>query len=125
MSSSPNRLRTLHIALYVAAIVMVLVVGAVAAAASFFPLDAVINAMVVMRILVQFVAQIAAVALIRRRGGKNPGYRMALYPLPSVVALIEAISAAGRFIQSDCSVAEFAESIASYKSESGGAFVPR
>jgi hypothetical protein len=34
------------------------------------------------------VAQIAAVTLIRRRGGKTPGFRMALYPLPSVIALV-------------------------------------
>jgi amino acid transporter len=66
--------------------VSLLVLGAVTIGASFFPLDNVINAMMVTRILVQFIAQIAAVTLLRRQG-KASGFRMALYPLPSVVAL--------------------------------------
>jgi amino acid transporter len=52
-------------------------------------LDVVINALIVIQILVQFMAQILAVTLIRR---KRPDivrpYRMALYPASSVVAFM-------------------------------------
>jgi amino acid transporter len=68
--------------------VSLLVLGAVAAGASFFPLDAVIAAMMCTRILVQFLAQIAAVEMIRKQGGRVSGFRMALYPLPSLIAYV-------------------------------------
>ena len=68
--------------------VSLLVLGAVAMGASFFDLDAVIYAMLSSRILVQFLAQIAAVSRLRSQGAGKPGYRMMLYPLPSVVALV-------------------------------------
>ena len=67
--------------------VSLLVLGGVALVASFFPLDAVIVALINARILVQFIAQIGAVRLLRRRGIIG-GYRMALYPLPSLIALV-------------------------------------
>jgi len=96
--------------------VSLLVLGAVTVVASFFPLDAVISALFTTRILVQFIAQIGAVAMLRRRsaagvGGISPAlpasgfrpaggtqdapdrssgpstFRMALYPLPAVIAL--------------------------------------
>ena len=68
--------------------VSLLVLGAVATAASFFSLDAVINALISTRIVVQFIAQIGAVALLRRRSTAVPGFRMACYPLPSLIALV-------------------------------------
>jgi len=68
--------------------VSLLVLGAVSAVASLFPLDAVISAMMCTRILVQFIAQIAAVTLMRRRETPSRGFRMALYPLPSLIALV-------------------------------------
>ncbi|MGO9111049.1 MAG: APC family permease [Thermoguttaceae bacterium] len=68
--------------------VSLLVLGAVAMGASFFSLDAVISVFVTSRILVQFIAQIAAVARLRRSGAHKPGFRMMLYPLPSVIALV-------------------------------------
>ena len=52
------------------------------------PLEQVISALICTRILIQFIAQIAAVTLLRRQGGRTSGFRMALYPLPSVIALI-------------------------------------
>ena len=67
--------------------VSLLVLGAVAAGASFFPLDAVISALICTRIMAQFVAQIAAVIVLRRRG-LTGSFRMALYPLPCAVALL-------------------------------------
>jgi amino acid transporter len=68
--------------------VSLLVLGAVATAASFFSLDEVINALISTRIVVQFIAQIGAVALLRRRSTAVPGFRMACYPLPSLIALV-------------------------------------
>jgi hypothetical protein len=65
-----------------------LVVGGVSAVASCFPLGEVINALLCTRILVQFIAQIAAVSRLRYERRVTSGYRMALYPLPSVVALV-------------------------------------
>jgi hypothetical protein len=55
---------------------------------SFFSLGLVIDALITTRILVQFMGQIGAVTLLRKR--QPPGarsYRMWLYPLPSLVAL--------------------------------------
>jgi amino acid transporter len=68
--------------------ISVLVVGAVSIACSFFSLGLVIDALITTRILVQFIAQIGAVALLRTRRVSRPGtYRMWLYPLPSLIAL--------------------------------------
>jgi amino acid transporter len=67
--------------------VSLLVLGAVTMGASFFDLDAVISVFVTSRILVQFIAQIGAVARLRRQGTCNSGFRMILYPLPSAIAL--------------------------------------
>lgn len=68
--------------------ISLLVVGAVSIVCSFFSLGLVIDALITTRILVQFMGQIAALTLLRRRGGERPGtYRMWLYPVPSLVAL--------------------------------------
>jgi amino acid transporter len=75
------RLRFPHISL--------LVMGLVTAIASFFPLTTVINALIALTIWVQFIGQIAALTILRR---KQPGlrrpYRQWLYPVPSLLALI-------------------------------------
>jgi basic amino acid/polyamine antiporter, APA family len=52
---------------------------------SFFSLDAIIMALIVTRILEQFVAQAFAVVLLRKVGRTLP-WRMWLYPLPCVIA---------------------------------------
>ncbi|MBI4818868.1 MAG: APC family permease [Deltaproteobacteria bacterium] len=67
--------------------VSLVVLGLIAIAAAFFPLDAVIGALLTTRILAQFLAQIGAVVLVRRRGGAIP-FRMWLYPVPCVVAAL-------------------------------------
>src|SRR6266542_2231960 len=56
---------------------------------SFFSLGIVIDALITTRFLIQFIGQIFAIALLRKRapGMKRP-YRMWLYPLHSIVALI-------------------------------------
>jgi basic amino acid/polyamine antiporter, APA family len=67
--------------------VSLLVMGSVAAACCLFRLEDVIKAMVVIRITVQFLAQIAGVVVLRFRRPDLPRpFRMWLYPLPAVVA---------------------------------------
>jgi amino acid transporter len=65
-----------------------LLVGGVAIAGSFLPLMTVIDALLVTRILVQFIGQIGAVMLLRRRAPQMARpYRIWLYPLPCFLAL--------------------------------------
>jgi amino acid transporter len=69
--------------------VSLLVIGAISIICSFFPLDAVIAVLVATRILVQFVGQIFAVALLRKNAPNlERPYRIWLYPLPSLIALV-------------------------------------
>jgi amino acid transporter len=68
--------------------VSLLVMGGIAALFCFFRLADVIAALVVIRILVQFLAQIAGVIVLRVRRPDLPRpFRMWLYPLPALVAL--------------------------------------
>jgi amino acid transporter len=68
--------------------ISLIVVGAASIVCSFFSLGLVIDALITTRILVQFIGQIGALTLLRRRGGTSAGtYRMWLYPLPSLIAL--------------------------------------
>ncbi|MCA1592491.1 MAG: APC family permease [Acidobacteria bacterium] len=69
--------------------VSLVVIGLIAIVCSFFPLDAVINALIATRILVQFIGQVFAVILLRRRAPEMPRpYRMWLYPVPALAALV-------------------------------------
>ena len=69
--------------------VSLVVLGVFSILAGFVPLGTVIQALIAMRILVQFIGQIGAVTLLRRRAPDMPRpYRMWLYPLPSLVALL-------------------------------------
>jgi amino acid transporter len=68
--------------------VSLLAVGGMMLFWSFFDLQNVINALIVTRILEQFVAQAVGVMLLRRRQPDLPRpYRMWLYPLPCLLAL--------------------------------------
>jgi amino acid transporter len=68
--------------------VSLLVIGAIAIAASFLSLGDVITALMTTRILVQFIGQIFAVTLMRKNTpDKARPFKMWLYPLPSIVAL--------------------------------------
>jgi amino acid transporter len=67
--------------------VAVLVLGGLSILCSFFALGDVISALLTSRILIQFMGQIAALHILRRRPGFVLPFRMWLYPVPSVVAL--------------------------------------
>jgi amino acid transporter len=54
---------------------------------SFFDLSIVIEALLTTRILGQFIAQVGALALLRRQPGRHFPFRMWLYPLPCGLAL--------------------------------------
>jgi amino acid transporter len=69
--------------------VSVVVLGLIAIAASMFSLALVIDALIATRILVQFIGQIAGVVRLRRVRPDMPRpYRIWLYPLPALVALV-------------------------------------
>jgi amino acid transporter len=69
--------------------ISLIVIGLIAIVCSFFPLDKVIEALLTTRILVQFIGQIFAVTLLRRRAPELPRpYRIWLYPVPSLLALV-------------------------------------
>ncbi len=67
--------------------VSLVVMGLIALPACLFPLGDVINALTTGIVLIQSVAQIAALATLRARGVRAP-YRMWLYPLPAFLALV-------------------------------------
>ncbi len=70
-------------------IVSLLTLGLLTAVFCYFSLQDVINAAVTVRILVQFIGQIAALDKLRTtRPDVRLPFRMWLYPLPSVIALI-------------------------------------
>jgi amino acid transporter len=69
--------------------VSLLVLGAISIVAGFFSLGTVIDALIVTRILVQFMGQVVGLILLRRNAPDMPRpYRMWLYPLPALVALL-------------------------------------
>ena len=69
--------------------ISLVVLGVLAIFAGFVSLGTVIDALITTRILVQFIGQIGAVTLLRRRAPDMPRpYRIWLYPLPSLVALL-------------------------------------
>jgi amino acid transporter len=69
--------------------VSLLVLGAVSIVGSFFSLGAVIDALMATRILVQFMGQIVGLILLRRRAPDMPRpFRMWLYPIPALIALL-------------------------------------
>ncbi len=82
--------------------ISLVVIGLIAMACSFLPLDTVINALLTTRIVVQFVGQVFAVMLLRKHApGMARPYRIWLYPLPSLAALVGwtfAFATAGWFL---------------------------
>lgn len=69
--------------------VSLLLIGALSIAASFLSLGMVITAMLTLRIVVQFIGQIGAVMRLRKlKPESERPFKMWLYPLPALVALI-------------------------------------
>ena len=69
--------------------ISLVVLGAIAIVCSFFSLGLVIDALITTRILIQFIGQIAAVSLLRKNQPElSHPYRIWLYPLPNLVALV-------------------------------------
>src|SRR5439155_96032 len=69
--------------------VSLIVLAVLSIFAGFVSLGMVIDALITTRILVQFIGQIGAVTLLRRRAPDLPRpYRMWLYPVPSLIALL-------------------------------------
>ncbi|HEV2826581.1 MAG TPA: APC family permease, partial [Pyrinomonadaceae bacterium] len=69
--------------------ISLVVIGVIAIICSFFSLGMVIDALITTRILIQFIGQILAVSLLRRNEpGMNRPYRIWLYPLPNLLALM-------------------------------------
>ena len=67
--------------------ISLVVIGVIAIACSFFSLSLVIDALLVTRILVQFIGQIVAVQLLRKQKPElHRPFRIWLYPLPSLLA---------------------------------------
>jgi amino acid transporter len=65
-----------------------LLIGGLSIACSFLSLDTVINTLVTMRILVQFIGQVGAVFLLRKsRPDSERPFKMWFYPLPALLAL--------------------------------------
>jgi len=68
--------------------VSLLLIGAIAIAASTLSLGMVIDALITTRILVQFIGQVVALTLLRRNAPDMPRpFRVWFYPIPNLVAL--------------------------------------
>ncbi|MBK9317215.1 MAG: amino acid permease [Acidobacteria bacterium] len=69
--------------------VSLLVIGLISILCSFLSLGMVIDVLIATRIIVQFIGQIFAVSLLRKnRPDLERPYRMWLYPIPSLIALV-------------------------------------
>jgi len=69
--------------------VSLLVLGVLSIFAGFFSLGTVIDALIVTRIVVQFMGQIVGLILLRKHAPDMPRpYRMWLYPIPAVIAML-------------------------------------
>lgn len=69
--------------------VALIVLGVISIVCARFSLDTVIDALITTRILVQFIGQILALILLRKQAPEMARpYRMWLYPLPAIVALV-------------------------------------
>ena len=69
--------------------VSLIVLGVLSIIAGFFSLGTVIDALIVTRILVQFMGQIVGLMMLRKNAPDMPRpYRMWLYPIPALIALL-------------------------------------
>ena len=69
--------------------ISLVLIGVIAIGCSFLALDTVIETLLTTRILVQFIGQVFAVMLLRQRAPEMPRpFRIWLYPLPALIALV-------------------------------------
>jgi amino acid transporter len=69
-------------------VVAVVSLGVLSAFACIFPLGDLINMLIVVQIMLQFIAQCVAVIVLRKRAAENPAsFRMPFFPLPALIAL--------------------------------------
>jgi amino acid transporter len=69
--------------------ISLIVIGMISIACSFLSLGIVIEVLIATRIIVQFIGQIFAVTMLRRyKPGMEKPYRIWLYPIPNLIALI-------------------------------------
>lgn len=69
--------------------ISLITIGTISIVCSFLPLGIVIDVLIATRIVVQFIGQIFAVTLLRRNAPEMARpYKMWLYPIPSLIALI-------------------------------------
>lgn len=69
--------------------ISLVLIGVISIIGSLFSLGLVIDALITTRILIQFIGQILAVTLLRRRNpGQRSPYRIWLYPIPNLIALV-------------------------------------
>jgi amino acid transporter len=69
-------------------IVAILTLGLLSAIACIFSLGDLVNLLIVVQIMLQFIAQcIAVMVLHRRRLGVQDAFRMPLFPVPALIAL--------------------------------------
>ena len=67
--------------------ISLILIGVIAALCSLLDLSVVIDALLTTRIVVQFIGQVFAVMLLRRRPDVAKPFRMWLYPVPAFIAL--------------------------------------
>jgi amino acid transporter len=69
--------------------ISLLVMGAVTAIATFFTLTTIISALIALTIWVQFIGQIVALTILRKKQPRlRRPYKQWLYPVPSIIALV-------------------------------------
>jgi amino acid transporter len=69
--------------------ISLLLIGGLSVACSFLSLQVVVDAIVTMRIIVQFIGQIGAVMRLRKlKPASERPFSMWLYPMPALVALV-------------------------------------
>jgi amino acid transporter len=68
--------------------ISLITLGIISIVCGFFSLGIVIDALITTRILIQFIGQIFAVMLLRKRPEIQKPYRIWLYPLPNLLALV-------------------------------------
>jgi amino acid transporter len=68
--------------------ISLLIMGLLSVACCFFRLETLVSALITARILVQYIAQIVGLSILRRRTDLTYTYKVWLYPLPNLIAAV-------------------------------------